>query len=169
MRPISFRPVQPGDGALLHELHGDPSTNVHNPYGASPDRDASEEMLSGWLRHWSDYGFGYELAFDDVNLVGICGARHDRWQDRPVRNLYWRLMPEYWHRGLAGVLGRRALEIAESASQPHDVIVARMLPSNAGSIRVAEALGLERRQDLDDQVDGTEWILYAKRAGVSGG
>lgn len=159
---IWFRALSSGDAAVVHALHSDPTTNVHNPFGASPDLRTSEEMLEGWLQHRMDHGFGYELAFEGNRLAGICGARRDLWRDRPVINLYWRLLPDYWGKGLAGDLGRHALDVARSAARLADgLIVARMLPGNAGSVRVAEKLGLCRRSDLDGEANGVRWILYA--------
>lgn len=159
---IWFRALSSGDAALVHELHCDPMTNAHNPLGASPDPRASEEMLESWLQHRMDHGFGYELAFEGTRLAGICGARRDLWRDMPVINLYWRLLPDYWGKGLAGDLGWHALDIARSVTHLADeLIVARMLPGNAGSVRVAEKLGLTRRSDLDGEAYGVHWILYA--------
>ncbi len=79
----------------------------------------------------------------------------------PVINLYWRLLPDYWGKGLAGNLGWHALDIARSVTHLSDeLIVARMLPGNAGSVRVAEKLGLTRRSDLGGEAYGVRWILY---------
>lgn len=162
---IWFRALASGDAALVHELHSDPMTNAHNPFGASPDLNASAEMLETWLQHQMDHGFGYELAFEGTQLSGICGARRDLWRDMPVINLYWRLLPDYWGKGLAGNLGQHALDIAHSVTHPADeLIVARMLPGNVASVRVAEKLGLTRRSDLDGEAYGAHWILYATRA-----
>ncbi|MTD13739.1 GNAT family N-acetyltransferase [Nakamurella sp. YIM 132087] len=155
-----FRPLTPGDAAVVHELHGDPATNRHNPFGASPDRAASAALLDGWLEHRRAYGFGYDLAVVDGQVAGICGARHDVWRSLPVLNLYWRLLPEFQGRGLAPALGRHALRMAAAAGGGTPV-VARMLAGNTGSRRVAEQLGLHRRPDLDGPGHGADWILYA--------
>lgn len=151
----------------MHELHSDPLTNANNPFGASPDFRASEEMLASWLQHWKNHCFGYELAFEGNRLAGICGARRDLWRDMPVINLYWRLLPDYWGKGLAGDLGRHALDVAYSATPvANELIVARMQPENVASVRVAEKLGLIRRCDLDGDESGAHWILYAVAATV---
>lgn len=160
---FTFRPLADDDLPLIHRLHSDPSTNVHNPYGASRDEAASLSMLHEWLDHWRRYGFGYELAFAHDELVGIGGARRDLWRGTPVVNLYWRLLPSSQGKGLSSDIAQRALRIAEEA-RTGDLIVARMLPTNTGSMRVAERLGLYRRMDLDDVHDGAEWIIYAGSA-----
>lgn len=160
MEPLRFRPLDAADGELIHRLHGDPTTNEHNPFGASADRDASEAMLERWLQHWREEGFGYELAFMD-DLVGVGGARRDVWMGHAVVNLYWRLLPEYWGRGLASALAERALVVARTAPRSGDEpIVARMTPENGASARVAERLGLERMPALDGSMAGVEWIVF---------
>lgn len=159
---IWFRTMTRRDVPLVHELHGDPLTNEHTPLGDSPNYPMSSAMLDKWLQHQTDHGFGYELAFQGNRLVGICGARRDLWQGRQVINLYWRLLPEYWGKGLASVLGLHALDIARSATRSaEELIVARMRPDNTSSVRVAENLGLTRRFDLDGELCGVCWILLA--------
>lgn len=162
MMLLRFRPLRAGDADYVHELHGDPATNTDNPLGASPDLAASKELLNGWLQHWQLNGFGYELAFDSDRLAGICGARRDIWAGRDVLNLYWRLLPEHWGKGLAISLGQRALAMADTAPNDGALVVARMLPTNVGSRRTAESLGLHRRSDLGGEANGANWIVFAQ-------
>lgn len=157
---FTFRPLDGDDLTLIHRLHSDPTTNVHNPYGASRDEAASRAMLREWLDHWRRYGFGYELAFAHHELAGIEGARRDLWRGTPVLNLYWRLLPSSQGRGLSSVLAQRALHVAKQA-RTGELIIARMLPANTASMHVAERLGLNRRPDLDGVHDDAEWIIYA--------
>lgn len=159
MARIAFRPLVPGDVDAIHRLHGDPSTNLHNPSGANADLAASQAMLDEWVASAARDGIGYELAFVDGEPIGICGARLDVWRDRAVVNLYWRLLPEQQGRGLAASLATHALEVARR--RRGEPIVARMLPGNAASRAVAERLGLERRPDLDGEHAGVAWIVLA--------
>ena len=117
-------------------------------------------MLSEWLRHFERFAFGYELAVLDGDVIGICGARRDVWMGVDVLNLYWRLLPGVWGRGLAEPLARLALEIA-AAARRDETIVARMLVQNAASARVAERAGLIRQSELDGDAHGASWIVYA--------
>jgi ribosomal-protein-alanine N-acetyltransferase len=158
---LSFRRLSAGDLEVAHRLHGDPETNQHNPYGADPDLTITQLRLDEWLRHWDEYGFGYELILDDDDgaVIGICGVRRDVWQGLHLLNLYWRLLPEVWGRGYATVAGQHALEMAREARH-REPVVARMLAGNAASARVAEKLGMTRREDLDASADGADWILY---------
>ena len=146
----------------VHHLHADPSTNVHNPYGASASIEASKRLLNEWLDDWYRFGFGYELAFAGDRLAGIGGARWDDWEGAAVQNLYWLLLPEFQGRGLSALAAARAREVA-ARQQGHPLIVARMLPGNIASAHVAERVGLWRRSDLDAQLDGFMWVVYADR------
>jgi [ribosomal protein S5]-alanine N-acetyltransferase len=157
---LTFRRLNPDDLGPIHLLHSDPATNAHNPYGASPNEAASAAMLAAWVSHWEEHGFGYELAFVGDELAGIAGAREDEWLGVPVANLYWRLLPAFQGKGLSGALAQRAVQIAKFADTGR-VVVARMLPGNHASARVAENLGLMRRRDLDGSKDGAAWIIYA--------
>lgn len=152
--------MEVGDGASVHALHGDPTTNLHNPYGAVPDRRWSERMLRGWIEHRQTFGFAYELAFEGDELAGICGVRTDVWLGHPVLNLYWRLMPEFWGRGFGSVLGRHAFDAARALNR-NELIVARMLPANSASAHIARGLGLVRRPDLDGRQHEVAWIVFA--------
>jgi [ribosomal protein S5]-alanine N-acetyltransferase len=157
------------DLAVVHTLHSDPRTNLHNPYGASASLDETRTMLEGWVRHRDDFGFGYELigAGDDAGAgagaggtVGICGVRRDVWHGLHVLNLYWRLLPEVWGRGYATAAGLHALEVAQQVRH-RELIVARIVEGNAASARIAEKLGMQRRPDLDGALDGADWVIFA--------
>ena len=158
--PLSFRRITPGDLAILHTLHSDPATNLHNPYGADPDLETTRERLDEYVRHWDEYGFGYELIDDGSGVIGICGVRRDVWQGLHVLNLYWRLLPEVWGRGYATSAGAHALEMAQAARH-RERVVARMVAGNAASARIAEKLGMARAPELDATVDGADWVIYA--------
>jgi RimJ/RimL family protein N-acetyltransferase len=163
LRPVlTFRPLRQDDVDSVHRLHGDPATNTYNPYGASIDLQESAAMTARWVQHWERYGFGYELAFHGEALAGIAGARTDTWKGQAVLNLYWRLLPEFQGLGLSNVLAERALQIS-AAGGASRLRVARMLPDNVASVRVAASAGLVRRVDLDGELDGSHWILFADR------
>lgn len=158
---LRFRPLDAVDLDAIVRLHSDPETNLHNPDGPDADVLASRRRLDEWLRHWVQHGYGYELALEDEQCVGICGVRRDRWQQHQVLNLYWRLLPEHWGRGLSAVLGEHALSTARRVRAGDELVVARMLPGNIRSRRVAERLRMRRRFDLDGSADGAQHIVYA--------
>lgn len=159
---LRFRALRDSDLTTLHALHSDPATNLYNPGWTPPTVEKSAALLDGYLHHLAEHGFGYHLALDGDIVAGICGARHDLWRGVDVLNLYWRLMPEYQGRALSAQLAGHAFEVARSA--PGDaLIVARTLPANVASIRVAERLGLTRRPDLDARLGDIDWVVFADR------
>src|SRR5579872_4465826 len=56
---LVLRRLRIGDGPAMFAVHGDPATNLYNPYGPHPDLATSEEMLQSCMNHWEIYGFGY--------------------------------------------------------------------------------------------------------------
>jgi RimJ/RimL family protein N-acetyltransferase len=120
----------------------------------------TRERLIGWVSHWEENGFGYELIDDVSGCVGICGFRRDSWLGHDVLNLYWRLDPSVWGRGYALEAGRHSLEGA-LAKAGDSLVVARMTDDNAASQHIAEKLGMLPRADLAADVDGAHWTVYA--------
>ena len=49
---LVLRRLQSKDGPAIFRVHGDPATNLYNPYGPHPDLATSEEMLRECLQHW---------------------------------------------------------------------------------------------------------------------
>lgn len=160
MTVLTYRRLVAEDLDIVHRLHSDPATNVHNPYGADLDLDTTRARLDEWLRNRDEYGFGYELISDDSGVIGICGVRRDVWQGLHVLNLYWRLLPEVWGRGYATLAGAHALDMA-LAARHREPVLARLVAGNLASARIAEKLGMLRRADLDATVDGADWVIYS--------
>ncbi len=145
---LRFRPPASDDFSQVFRVHGDPRTNTYNPAG--PDNEeASRARLAGWIDHWQRYGFGYEVIEDGSGAVlGMAGVRHERWLDVPVLNLYYRLAPEAWGKGIATAAGQRALETAARVA-PDLPVLARTRPANLPSQRTAAKIGLQRRAELE--------------------
>jgi ribosomal-protein-alanine N-acetyltransferase len=159
---LLLRQPSASDADAVFEIHGDPRANVHNPAG--PDRTPRESAskLRRWLDHWKDHGFGYWAAEERCrpgDVIGFGGLRLREIEGRTRPNLYFRLAPSAWGRGLGTELGRAALEVAFGALGFEEV-VATVRPDNAPSIRVLERLGLEPRTRLTD--GGGPTLLYAR-------
>ena len=63
-------------------------------------------------------------------------------------NLYYRFSPEVQRQGLAAEATREAIAVARELT-PEWSVVARTRPDNEPAIRLALAIGLVRRPDLD--------------------
>jgi [ribosomal protein S5]-alanine N-acetyltransferase len=151
------RPRLPADSAAMFAIHGDPATNLYNPFGADPDSASSEERLQQWIDQWKADGFGYWAALlpQSEEIVGFGGVRHFIWRDRDILNLYYRFTPSAWGQGYAAELAQTAVALARK-HLPMWPVVARVRANNRPSIRTAERAGLSRRPDLD-----AEHLIFA--------
>ncbi|HEY6541304.1 MAG TPA: GNAT family N-acetyltransferase [Ktedonobacteraceae bacterium] len=154
---LVLRRLLPTDGAAMFAIHGDPATNLFNPYGPHPDLATSEEMLRECLQPWEKYGFGYwAVTFPQPeNIIGFGGVEHQVWRERDVLNLYYRFTSGVWRHGYATELAQTAVTLARKYLPPWPII-ARTRAGNIASMRTAERSGLVRRPDLD-----TEHIVFA--------
>ena len=152
---------------VVFEIHSDPRTNVHNPAGPDPDRDASSRRLDEWLQHWDHFGFGYwvvETTDPSIDrpsaVVGFSGLRNEVWLEQPVLNLYYRLAAQHWGQGYAREVARHAVGWARDR-QPDLPVRARTTLDNFGSQRTAAAAGLVRRQDLEKvDANGIHEVIF---------
>ena len=148
---LRLRRPTPDDLEVVHALHSDPRTNVHNPAGPHRDGQASQAMLTEWLAHWDEYGFGYqvvELTTPPATVIGFTGVRHATWADVPTLNLYYRYAADHHGRGYA-TEGARHVVAWVTRHHPATPVVAITTLDNTGSQRTAQAAGLRRRPELE--------------------
>ncbi|MFF1877070.1 GNAT family N-acetyltransferase [Leifsonia sp. NPDC058230] len=148
---LLLRAVDEHDLDAVWRLHSDPAANRFIPAGPMTERAQAQERLAAWTDHWAVRGFGYWAVEELTNpgvVIGFGGVRSSRWLDRETVNLYYRLAPAGWGRGLAteiAVAGTEAWR-ATLADRP---LIAHTMPDNVASQRTATAAGLARRPDLD--------------------
>lgn len=154
---LVLRRPRDGDAPALFAIDGDPATHRFTPTGPAPDLASCEQRLRRWLAHWEEEGYGYWTVTlpETEQIIGFGGVAHDRWRDRDVLNLFYRLTPSAWGRGYAAELARTAVALAREQLPPWPVI-ARARPGNVPAIRTAERAGLRRQPDLD-----TEHVILA--------
>jgi|tagenome__1003787_1003787.scaffolds.fasta_scaffold20801977_2 ribosomal-protein-alanine N-acetyltransferase len=157
-RLLLRRPIQ-ADAQFVLALHSDPRAVLHNPADALGDLADAHARMAAWSSHWK-HGLGYWIVQETAlgRPIGVCGVKAVDLHDRPSWNLLYRFLPEVWGRGYAGEAARASVEAAAQvdASRP---VVARIRPANSASSRVAEAVGLVRRPDLDlDGEDGRDEV-----------
>lgn len=146
------------DTAAILGIAGDPRAVEHNPADLITDIVAAEELVSRWVRHWDERGFGYWCVREAgrASVVGYCGLKSMSARGRPVLNLIYRFTPDVWGRGYATEAARAAVTWA-IAAHPEATILARVRPDNQASQRVALKAGLQRDPTLDeDGQDGPD-------------
>ena len=144
---LRLRPLRLDDLEALCAVETDPATNRHRPAGP-PTRDEVEERLRGSVQAWQDDGVGYWAVEHEGQLVGVAGLRPLELHRRACWNLYYRLRPASWGRGLAAEAARETVAFGGELD-PLVPVVARTRPGNLAAQEVAERAGLMRRADLD--------------------
>lgn len=102
------------------------------------------EFIATWERH----GIGFWVIEDEGTAVGAGGIKPTQVAGRDCWNLYFRLVPECWGRGLAAEMAREAIAVGGELRPGWPVVVATR-PGNGSAIALARRLGLSRREDLD--------------------
>lgn len=152
---LLLRAPEPADVPAILAIHADPATNEHNPNGPMRDLRQATARLREWQEEWARDGFGYWTACDGERegaegaVIGFGGVARRSWRDRDVLNVYYRLSPAAWGRGVATTIAREAVRLA-GEHVPGLPIVVRTRAGNEAAIRTAVRAGFERRPDLDD-------------------
>jgi RimJ/RimL family protein N-acetyltransferase len=159
-RLVLRRPVASDDeGCFL--VHGDPRAARYRTSGPDASLDVSRATLDRWIAHWARHGFGpwvVEHAHDGGELAGFGGLRWRGEDEIPGLNLYFRLRPEQWGKGLATELARASVRIAFE-EQIADKVTAIIRPDNAPSIRVALRIGMRLVREV--VFHGEPSLLYS--------
>lgn len=152
------RPVRQDTGAIF-SIHSNPRTCVHNPSDALTTPEDAELLFERWDEHWRQFGFGYWVVRwrNSEPPLGFCGVKVMRLAGRRVLNLFYRLDPLAWGRGVGS---EATAEVVRWASRrPEYFLIARVRPQNLASQRVATHAGLIRAEHLDGPgFDGLDWI-----------
>lgn len=158
---LSLRRPTPADLSDVFRVHGDPATQRFNPAGPDRDLTASRRRLDEWVAHWAEHGFGYwtVCSLSGSQVLGFGGVRLEEWAGQPVLNLYYRLAPAAWGRGLATELAWAALDLGRQV-RPELPLQAYAPEDNIPSQRTAVAAVLFRRPDLDRRKDGYLAVVF---------
>lgn len=150
---LRLRVPQPDDAAFAFALLTDPWTTAHNPSDALASPQEAHDLVARW-RAQRTAGLGYWIVerLEDGLPIGVCGVKAVELDGRPVWNLLYRFAPAAWGRGYAREAAAEAIRAALDAD-PSRLVVARVRPANTASARVAAAVGLLRRPELDTTGD----------------
>jgi len=132
----------PDDGDLdfLVALAADP--RVGATLGGVRTRGEVVQWLAEERAHWERHGFGYWVWCDRVTGEGVArgGVRIRQVEGEDVTELGWAVVAERWGQGLATELAQASVDAAARLGIPR--VVAFTMPTNVGSRRVMEKLGM---------------------------
>jgi ribosomal-protein-alanine N-acetyltransferase len=133
--------------ASVVSLSTDPRTHGHSPAG-TPTREDAQAFARRFIEDWDRDGLGYWIVEHEGCDVGVAGVKPSTLAGRACWNLYYRFTPEVHGLGLAAEATREAIAAAR-AHTPEWPVVVRTRPGNEPAVRLALAIGLIRRPDLD--------------------
>lgn len=144
---LRLRRVTERDVSSIVSLSTDPRTHSHSPTG-TPTREEAEGYVQRFADDWDTYGLGYWIVEYEGRDVGLAGVKASTLDERPCWNMYYRFTPAVHGRGLAAEATREAI-VAAREHTPEWPVVVRTRPGNEPAVRLAQAIGLVRRPDLD--------------------
>jgi RimJ/RimL family protein N-acetyltransferase len=157
---LILRKLTTGDAKFIFELLNDPSfiRNIGDRNIRTLE-DASAYIVNGPVKSYEKNGFGlYLVVQKETNVsIGMCGLiRRENLDDVDIG---YALLPRYWSKGYAVEAARATMDYAK------DVIglkrlVAIVDPTNEGSIRVLEKLGLHYEKMVRLSADDIELKLF---------
>ncbi|HTU31164.1 MAG TPA: GNAT family N-acetyltransferase [Solirubrobacteraceae bacterium] len=160
---LLLRRPGPADLDWMTALHSDPLNYEHAPDRAHEPQQArslSQSLLDAWEADHVGYWIAEPAAaIDGVpnGRIGMAGVRPSSLAGRGCFNLYFRFIAAVRGRGFATEACREALAVA-AILDPSCPVVVRTRASNVPAQRLAMALGLVRRSDLDALTTG--YVVY---------
>jgi ribosomal-protein-alanine N-acetyltransferase len=145
---LRLRRVTEDDIASVVSLSTDPRTHGHSPTG-TPTREEAQAFARRFIEDWDRDGLGYWIVEYEGRDVGVAGVKAATLAGGACWNMYYRFAPEVHGLGLAAEATREAFSAAR-AHTPEWPVVVRTRPGNEPAVRLALAIGLMRRPDLDD-------------------
>ena len=132
------------DVQVMFELNSDPEVIKYAE--ATPARDlqeARQRLEEGPLADYEKYGYGrFAVELKETgNVIGFCGIKYLPEIDLP--EVGYRYLKQYWGRGIGTEAAMACVDFARDDLKIKKLI-ALIMPENAGSIKVAEKLGMSK-------------------------
>lgn len=149
---LIYRKPEFSDLTRLFEIYSDPRTQLFNPAGPMRSLDQAETVLSSWIEHWNQHGFGWWAIAEKSSAdgpIGFGGVSHYDYLGDLRLNIGYRFASDTWGKGYATEMGKFALSLAFT-TPGIERIWAVVRPDHAASINVLEKIGMQRCGVLDD-------------------
>jgi [ribosomal protein S5]-alanine N-acetyltransferase len=161
---LLMRPFEVADAEAAFEWFGDPRVMRYIPTGPDASIDRTAERVARYREHQAAHGFSKWVIVERSTgrLIGDAGLLRlelEGWVD-----LGFRLLPEFWGKGLATEAARAWVDGAWARFRlPELVGIAH--PDNAASRRVLEKIGfLEQRRHVVMGMPAVVFTLATQRS-----
>ena len=158
---LILRKLTTDDADFIFELLNDPSfiRNIGDRNIRTLD-DACTYIVNGPVKSYEKHGFGlYLIVLKQTNeSIGMCGLiRRETLEDVDIG---YALLPEFWSKGYAVEAAWATKEYAKNVIGLKR-LVAIVDPTNEGSIRVLEKLGMRYEKMVQLSADDIELKFFA--------
>lgn len=145
---VTLRQWEERDRARFAQLNADPVAMEFFPSLLS--RAESDALLDRLHAYIGERGWGFWCLELDGQCAGFTGLNVPNYDApfMPAIEIGWRMLPQYWGRGLATEAARLALAYGFEVLEAPE-IVAFTAPSNVRSRAVMERLGMRRDHAAD--------------------
>ncbi len=153
---LRLRAYTPTDFDSLFSMLSDPETMQHYP--KPYDEKGAKRWLSWSLQNYEDYGFGWwamELK-ETGEFIGDCGITMQNIDGESLPEIGYHIHKNFWRKGY-GKEATKAVRDWGFENTEFDCLYAYMHCANVASCATAEAIGMKRIKEYEDEVDG---ILY---------
>lgn len=136
LRAFTEKDVEP-----LHQILGERGTLRYFPNPDPPTREKVERLISGQLKHWEEYGYGW-WAVEPRSKNGLIGWSGLQFLPETEEvEVGYLLSKAFWGKGLATEAAQVCVQYGFE-NFPFESIVAIVHPENIASQRVIEKLGM---------------------------
>ena len=166
---LILRTIDEGDARLQHETLNSPAVMEH--FGGVRELHEIEakhaKNMALYAREGFSFLFGIEKATGEmIAHVGVKRVDLEGAPNPGDHEIGWLIREDRWRRGYAMEAVRAVVDWAFSGRVGAPHVVAITNPSNVGSWKLMEKLGMERREDLDfigpnSEIDGGKIIQYS--------
>jgi RimJ/RimL family protein N-acetyltransferase len=157
---LALRWLTPGDAAFIQELVNQPTwlANIGERNVRSPE-DAIRYITNGPRTMYAKFGFGLWCVVrkEDGIPVGLCGLLKRDYLDHP--DIGYAFLERYQGKGYGSEACLATLAHARSEFGARR-LMAIVLPTNTGSIRILEKLGMRSEGPFVPPGDTEELLLY---------
>ena len=146
-----IRPFKMSDIGPSYKMNLDPEVSRYTCDGDIPTEHGMEKrIIEDVFGDYEKFGFG-RLAIEwkeNGKFIGFTGLKY--LDDLDVVDIGYRLKKEYWGLGIATEAGKISIDLGFN-KLGLERIIAMILPQNTNSIRVAEKLGMQFKNDIEEQ------------------
>jgi RimJ/RimL family protein N-acetyltransferase len=164
---LLLREFDEGDVAAFYRLGSDPAVTRYDDTKLKDHEHALEIMRAYPLADYRKYGYGRWACVwrPTGEVIGFAGLKY--LDDRGEVDIGYRLLSDYWGRGLATEASRAALDYGFTRLGLKEII-GLVVPENVASVRVLEKLGLTFTGMVEFRGQGVaRYVVAAPGTGVA--